>query len=183
MIQNVSDVAAKGRANTALLSQLFPTNPVGKGDLADPADGDSPLRETFQRLCLDGIVPETADTASPAAQGWMAPNNFNRDFTGPESAPAPALGEYEASTPGAPASAWVPNPSSPGEGNGFDFNAKPPAPEGFGSEPSTSQWGSGQGHALGVKESSENISAVTLGDYLPIGRGGSRAGVVSQQAG
>ena len=62
-------------------------------------------------------------------------------------------------------SAFVPNPTSPGPGNGLNAASKPAPPEGFGQSPSDT-WGSGVGSQLSPKASSEAISGHTLGDYI-----------------
>ena len=54
--------------------------------------------------------------------------------------------------------------TSPGPGS-MDPTKQAEAPEGFGLNPPT-QWGSGVGHALGPKASSEKISGQKLGDYV-----------------
>ena len=64
---------------------------------------------------------------------------------------------------GAPASAFVPNPSSPGEGS-VDPTDQPAAPDGFGTTPSATP-GAGVGSQLSPKAASAAVSAQTLGDY------------------
>ena len=64
---------------------------------------------------------------------------------------------------GLPASPYVPNPSSPGEGS-VDPSAQPAAPDGFGQTPSATP-GTGVGSQLSPQASSAAISGQTLGDY------------------
>jgi hypothetical protein len=109
-------------------------------------DPDS-IRTHFQELCLDGVVNDAGHTFG----------EFNRDYS-----EAPDYGDVETGGGGLPASAWVPNPVSPGEGQNPADQGE--APDGFGLEPSDT-WGSGVGSQLSPKNSSDAISGHTLGDY------------------
>ena len=151
-----------GKASTTNLTTIFPANPVGKENLEDTGANDSPLKVLFQKLCLDGKVVN-ADN-SPAAGFMFTHAEFNRDFTGPGGRLVPpTFGDFEASTEGPPASAWVPNPTSPGPS--MLAVDKPAPPEGFGTT-ANSQYGSGVGSALSVDDSSKAIANVKLGQYI-----------------
>ena len=66
---------------------------------------------------------------------------------------------------GLPASAWVPNPMSPGPENGMDYSGQLPAPEGYGQTPNE-QWGNGPG----VVNMSPSLSAGNIKAGITIGQ-------------
>ena len=142
---------ALGKSSTETLNQAFGGSPVGRDNaLKDDGSYDSPIREHFAKLTLDGIVNDGGHTFG----------EFDRDFSD-----APAMDEVEHGGPGGqPASPYVPNVASPGPGstNASDI---PAAPEGFGSSPTSDSYGTGVGSQLSPDDSSAAQATHTLGDY------------------
>ena len=132
-----------GRSATNDLKSMFATSPVNLGDLSPDT-----IKEHYQKAVLDGVTNDGGHTFG----------EFDKDYTD-----APNYDDVSTGGGGAPASAFVPNPSSPGEGT-IDPSAQPSAPDGFGTTPSATP-GSGVGSQLSPKASSEAQSKHTLGDY------------------
>ena len=131
-----------GRAASNDLRSSYPQSPVYT-ELTEDS-----IREHYQEAVLDGEVNDGGHTFGV----------FNRDYT-----EAPDMGDVETGGEGKPASAFVPNPVSPGEGS-TDPSDQVKAPDGFGTTPSATPF-VGVGSQLSPKESSEAISRHTLGDY------------------
>ncbi|HIL97225.1 MAG TPA: hypothetical protein EYG51_15110 [Pseudomonadales bacterium] len=155
-----------GTSSSARLKAAFGSSPIYNNSPALHDDGtlDAPIRETFQRLALDG---EPTD-----GKGFMIVN-FNRDFTGPEGQLVPTYAGVEVGAEGKPASAWVPNPSSPADGSepgvvgSMDARTLPAPPEDFGTV-ANPQWGSGVDATAESRDpavSSRKIAASRLGRY------------------
>jgi len=132
-----------GRAATNDLKTMFATSPMHKGELTSDS-----IREQFQAEVLDGITNDGGHTFG----------ELNKDYVD-----APDYEDVETGGGGLPASAHVPNPSSPGEGS-VDPSSQPKAPDDFGTSPSATPF-AGVGSQLSPKNSSEKTSAHTLGDY------------------
>jgi hypothetical protein len=107
------------------------------------------IKTQFQDDVLDAVINDAGHTFG----------TFDTNFID-----APNLEEVETGAGGLPATPYVPNPSSPGEGS-MNATDQPEAPDGYGQNPN-SQWGSGVGHQLQPKNSSEKISGQKLGDYV-----------------
>ena len=144
MVEAVVTVGDLGSSDTTTVQASFPASPIYTGDLTD--DG---VTEGGQALLLDGAVNDAGHTFGV----------FERDYT-----EAPDYGDVEAGGGGLPASAWVPNPVSPGPGSMNPTDQADP-PDGFGQTPND-QWGSGVGSQLNPAESSATQSTQTLGDYV-----------------
>lgn len=128
---------AKGDSDTATLRSMFPTTPeLVSGDL--PSADSAAYKEAALTLLLDGSVEENPQVGS-----------FSRDY-----AEAPDYDKVETGGGGLPASAWVPNPVSPGEGS-VDPVAQAAPPEGFGQ---TVTNGSHSGKSTDVKQPDKNPS-------------------------
>ena len=110
---------------------------------------DDEIREQFQDLVLDGVVNDAGHTFG----------EFNRDYTG-----APDYGDVATGGGGLPASAYVPNPASPGAGS-VNPADQPSPPDGFGQDPSDVP-GVGVGSQLSPADSSAAQSKHTLGEYI-----------------
>jgi hypothetical protein len=140
---------ALGSSSTFTLAAAFGTSPIH--EKSDEFASVSDLKAHYEKLALDGLV----------INGFGFPT-FNRDFVdAPE-------GAEETGAGGWPASNWVPNPASPGEGNGMNATDLPAPPAGFG-QGTPSQWGSGEGSQLSPKASSEAISMQKL-SHLTLGK-------------
>ncbi len=134
---------AMGTAASADIASQYATSPIHSGELTPDA-----IREQYQSKVLDGTINDGGHTF-----GTFDPNY----------AEAPDLEDVETGGAGLPASPYVPNPSSPGEGS-VSPTDQPAAPDGFGTTPSATPF-EGVGSQLSPKASSEAISKQTLGDY------------------
>jgi hypothetical protein len=110
------------------------------------------LKDLAQELLLDGSVNDGGHTFG----------TINRDYVD-----APDYGDVETGAAGLPASAWVPNPSSPTEGVN-NPGSIPAAPDGYGATPADN-WGNGVGSQLSPAASSAQISSQKIGG-LPSNR-------------
>ena len=130
-----------GAAASNDLKSMFATSPLG--DLSSDS-----IKEQYQKEVLDGEINDKGHTFG----------TYNPNYTD-----APDMADVETGGGGAPASPFVPNPSSPGEGS-VSPTDQPKAPDGFGTEPSATPF-AGVGSKLSPKDSSAAISNLTLGDY------------------
>jgi len=159
-----STVAALGNigglstSGTEGIQACFPASPMSTIDqLTDDGTHDAsanPMMKWYQENVLDGVINDGGHTFGEVSM----------NFTGEGFTPAPpALGEAETGAGGWPASAWVPNPVSPGPGsiNPAD-QGEPPAD--FGTVPNDTP-GVGVGSQLGVVDSSAQQATATLGSY------------------
>lgn len=132
-------------SDSVSLATSFAGSPIHNGTISDDE-----RRAYFQTEVLDAVINDSGHTFG----------TFDTSYSD-----APDVGEdVDLDAHNLP-SAFVPNPTSPGPGNGLNAAAKPAAPEGFGQEPSDT-WGSGVGSQLSPKASSEAIGGHTLGDYI-----------------
>ena len=132
-----------GKSATNDLKSAYSTSPVYNDMTPDS------IRQQFQDEVLDGVINDDGHTFG----------TFDTNFSD-----APNLADVETGGGGLPASPYVPNPSSPGEGS-MNPTDQPEAPAGFGETPSA-QWGSGVGSQLQPSAASEKISSQKLGDYV-----------------
>jgi len=133
-----------GKTSTNDLKAIYAQSPMYIGEMTPET-----IKKQFQDEVLDGVINDGGHTFG----------TFDTNFVD-----APNLSEVETGAGGLPATPYVPNPSSPGPGS-MNPTDQPEAPDGYGENPA-SQWGSGVGHALGPKASSEKISSQKLGDYV-----------------
>lgn len=133
----------KGRHDSKTMSTIFAASPIHTSEMTAES-----IRQQFQELCLDGDVNDAGHTFGI----------LNRDYSN-----APEYGDVETGGGGLPASAWLPNPNSPGPGSQNPAD-QPAPPDGYGQEAGDT-WGGGVGSQLSPKKSSEAISTHTLGDY------------------
>jgi hypothetical protein len=136
-----------GSSSTQLAKQLF-ANPFGD-------NYDDNLRAFYQENVLDGDQNDGGHTFF----------TYNMDFN-----KAPDLADVVTGGEGLPASPWVPNPVSPGDGS-VNPTDQLPAPDGYGVTPNNTPF-NGEGSQLTPKSSSEAISSqkTTLGTALKFGR-------------
>ena len=130
-----------GKRDDGNLREIFSGNP-----LLELADDD--VRAQFEELCLNGSVNDAGHTFG----------TFNRDY--PD---APDINEVKTGAGGLPASPYVPNPVSPGEGSVDPSDLGKP-PENFGKTPSSTPF-VGVGALENPKANSERQARHTLGDY------------------
>ena len=132
---------AKGGSDTATLQTMFPTSPgtvSGDQPTASPVD----YKEAALALLLDGVIEENLQVGT-----------FDRDYSSHDDVPDYAGGKGAVPADGyAPASSWVPNPTSPGAGS-VDPKQQPAAPAGFGLTPTN---GSHAGISVDVTAPSRN---------------------------
>ena len=130
-----------GKASQQRMQGIYAASPIYTGDLTDDS-----ITSEFQAEVMDGVRPA----------GFLF-DGFDTAYvdTSPEG--------VNTGGGGLPATPYVPNPTSPGPGS-MNATDQAEAPEGFGEEPSD-QFGSGVGHALQPRTTSEQISAQTLGSY------------------
>ena len=148
MLEPVSTEAGMGTSSTSMAQTCFPASPIYMGELTD-----AERTEQFQALCLSGEVNDGGHTFG----------TFNRDYVD-----APNLSEVETGGGVLPASPYVPNPVSPGEGSVNPSDQAEP-PEGFGQTPSSTPF-VGVGALESPKATSEKTARHTLGDYK-LGKG------------
>lgn len=122
-----STTRAKGRADTATLQSMFPGTP-GVADYAGTAGA-----EAYKQASLEGLLKnEVTDNL----QTGTVDRDFGANASDDRRRP-PNFADVEVGGGGLPASAWVPNPISPGEGSA-DPRDQTAAPEGFGTTPTNS---------------------------------------------
>jgi hypothetical protein len=124
----------KGDSDTSTLQTMFPQSPGLSLTAAD-------YKQTALALLLDGEVTEN-----------QLIGNYNRDYSGNG---APNYGDVPTGAGGLPASAWAPNPVSPGEGSTNPSDMAAP-PSGFGTTPTN---GAHAGSSTAVTAEGRNPSA------------------------
>ena len=132
-----------GTSGTNSIKSCFASSPIHSGDLTAES-----IRKQYQEEILDGVINDGGHTF-----GTYNPNYVE----------APDMSEVETGGGGLPASPYVPNPVSPGEGS-VDPSDQSKAPDGFGETPSATPF-TGVGSQLSPKAASEAISSQTLGQY------------------
>jgi hypothetical protein len=163
--------ASKGQSYTGNLKSAFGSSPIHSGELTAEE-----RKETFQQLVLDGEplnLNEDGSFSIPNTINGYFPNGISRDYIA-NGAPDisniditddTALGETLPSP-------YMPNPTSPGVGS---VNASDkPAYEGEVKDPNivNSQFGSGNNSVYNPAVSSQKLSDLKLGSYLPGTSGG-----------
>ena len=135
---------ALGKSGTNTLRASYATSPMHAGKMTPDS-----IREKYQKEVLDGVTNDGGHTF-----GTHNPNYVD----------APDMNNVETGGGGLPASPYVPNPVSPGEGS-TDPSDQAAAPDSFdGDTPSATPF-NGVGSQLSPKASSEAISKQTLGSY------------------
>ena len=113
---------AKGDSDTATLQAMFPTSPGNVSESPTAAD----YKEAALALLLHGQVSENLQVGPV----------FDRDYGSglPDLDPnkPPSYGDVKTGGGGLPASAWVPNPKSPGEGSVDPLAIEPLGIAGYG---------------------------------------------------
>jgi len=147
-VDSLTSLSAKGTSGTENLKSIFSTSPIHAGIITREE-----RLQYFQSLISNG------DTDGGHTFGSFT---FNYLQNG-----APAYDDVDGKVGGGagdPHSAKIPNPASPGAGNGIDPTKIPEGPEGFLNSHPT-QFGSGPGSDLSPSDSSNDISSHTLRDY------------------
>ena len=140
-------LARVSSSNTGRLQTIFKDSPIYKGEI-----NDSKLLEDYRKV-LTGITNDGGHTF----------NTISMDYEGSGDQTPPSYGDVKTGGEGLPASAWVPNPSSPGPGS---LNPTGQVEvEGFGTNASDTPF-VGAGSQLSPSDSSKKLGALKLGEYL-----------------
>jgi hypothetical protein len=140
-------LARVSSSNTARLQSIYKDSPIYKGEI-----NDAKLLEGY-RVILTGVTNDGGHTFG----------TISMDYEGSGDQTPPVYGDVKTGGEGLPASAWVPNPSSPGPGS---MNpADQVEVEGFGVNPSDTPF-TGAGSQLSPSDSSKKLGALKLGEYL-----------------
>jgi hypothetical protein len=119
--------------------------------LAAPEVMDQNSRKLFQAVLDDKGHNDGGHT-------FFGDSEVNMDF-----GKAPDITQVESGPSGMPGSPWVPNPVSPGEGNGVNPAMQTEPPQDYGTTPSDTPF-TGDGHALTPNESATRISTQNATD-------------------
>jgi len=144
MVEAVATKYKLGGTSTEALQAIFPQSPIYLEQLTDEN-----ITKDFQADVLDAVINDKGHTFGTFNTGYVD---------------APDLEDVEAALGSGIATPYLPNPTSPGEGS-MNVTDQAAAPDGYGRNPS-SQWGSGTGHVLQPKTSSEKIAGQKMGDYI-----------------
>ena len=144
----ISD-GAMGKRDSATISAIFSTSPIHDGSLTNDE-----RRGYYQDEVLDAVINDGGHTFGTYDSSYSKAPSYDAVETGPG-----GVDEY-----GGPATAWLPNPTSPGPGS-INASDQSDAPDGYGTK-EPSQWGGGVGSQLSPKASSDKISGQTLGAYI-----------------
>jgi len=144
MVEITPTEYGQGSASTTRLQGIYADSPIYKGEVTDAG-----LTTEYQTQVLDAVINDGGHTFGTFDTGYVD---------------APDLELVVVGAGGLPATPYVPNPTSPGPGS-MNATDQAAAPEGYGENPNA-QWGSGVGHALQPKASSEQIAGQKLGDYV-----------------
>lgn len=117
----------KGASDTTGLQTMFPGTP-GVADFAGTA-GVATYKQQALDLLLTGEIADNLQTGA-------ADRDFGVNASDDRRKP-PVFADVETGAGGLPASAWVPNPVSPGDGSADPRDMGAP-PEGFGTTPTNS---------------------------------------------
>lgn len=144
-----------GKSGTNTLKKVFSSSPLYNGQLSDAI-----VEKNFSTLVMDSTLKNLDASGNPVdAVNPMFPD-FNRDYVGGPD------GTIKDGIEGAPASPYVPNPASPGEGNGIDPTKKPSAPEGYG-QTASSEGSYGHGGAKTIpSDTAKKIAKNRVGDWV-----------------
>lgn len=126
-----------GKSNGANIAAFFVSTPANSVTAADyRAHALSLLRQgDYRDFSTSGPTSEAPVISGGGQTDWAS---FTRDYTGGTASSLtsaqvpPTYADVATGGGGLPASAWVPNPASPGAGNGVDPTSKPAAPAGYG---------------------------------------------------
>ena len=162
-----------GSRNNESLKGIFATSPLYT-QAESSVEGEDKLKLTepdLKQWFLDHVV----NGAVPGSDGYYGfTENYSKDFTGAgASVPGgpPNYEDVKTGGGGLPATAFVPNPASPGEGNGVNAEAKPEAKSFAGQisnkKPSTPGSGAAANEpARNPAETSKAMKTATLGQLM-----------------
>lgn len=127
---NASATGGKGRRNQANLTGIFGSSPLYSQAKTTTTEGDIKLTpEDMKQWYIDNVV----NGSVPGSDGYYGFSaNYSKDFTGEGASNGSGPPDYKTVATGGgglPSTPFVPNPASPGEGNGINAEAKPEAKE------------------------------------------------------
>ena len=157
----------KGKSFTGNLQSAFSASPIHAGDITVEE-----RKQIFQKLVLDG-EPRNADGSIPSTINGFFPNGISRDYIDNNPPDILSIDVTDETILGETLpSPYMPNPTSPGVGS-LDAGNKAEF-EGQVKDPATvnSQFGTGNNSTYNPVISSEKLSALKLGSYLPGNSGG-----------
>lgn len=160
-----------GRRNQKNMVGIFASSPLYTQADSNPPEGKLSLTPNgLKQWFVDNVVNGTV----PGSDGYYGfSESYSKDFTGAgASVPGgpPDLATVQTGGGGLPATPFVPNPSSPGEGNGVNASAQPEAKD-FAAQISAKK-PSTPGSGAAANEDSRNPASAskamksTLGNYL-----------------
>ena len=144
-VEAVKSERGLGSSSSKDLSSVFGTSPIVGSSKTVTKDE---RKKFYQEKVLNGKINDEGHTFG----------EFALDYS-----EAPDMKDVEVGDGGKPASAYVPNPTSPGEGSASPED-QGKAPDGYGKTPNSTPF-VGVGSQLSPKASSEAIARQTLGDY------------------
>jgi len=150
------------KSDTAVLKSCFPASPVGVEEPLTIAANrlESKLHQYYQTNVLDGDV-----------ENGLFGSTVHMDYS---KNGAPDWGDVPTGAAGLPASAWTPNPVSPGPGS-INPEDKAAAPADYGTTATDSSYGVfATGVGASPSEASKKQSTSKLGDYMSGKSAGSR---------
>ena len=118
-----------GSADQGTLQALFPGSPGAPGGEFGADDGEAKLRQLGLEYLLKGVEEGNLQTG-------RVDKEYGTSVGTPELLQPPSYNNVPTTRIGDPASAWVPNPISPGIGNSSPSGQ--PAPENYGTTPTNS---------------------------------------------
>ena len=174
-----------GYSNSAVLQEMFPTSPMHGASPTLLVTGEPPMLQTTApggASQVDAVTLLNEGVVAGSSGYYGFNGNFDRDYAnapdiaagisggGPDGTGAMGSGAGASATP------YVPNPLSPGEGNGTTANSVPATPatvvnaltptdDGGGRTPNNSFPSSGGGYATNPSTTSAAIAALSLGSY------------------
>ena len=153
MFESSADsVGQYGRSSTERLRGAFPGSPInlGRTNKINSFDRNG-VRRWYGVNVLRGEANDSGHTFG----------TFDMDYTA-----APNYKDVVTGDAGKPASAWVPNPSSPGVGNGVNPYNQSDAPEDFGVNPSDTPF-EGEGSQFSPQDGSKRtVARMYVRDFL-----------------
>ncbi len=158
MFESSADsVGQYGRSSTERLRSAFPGSPInlGRTNTINSFDRNG-VRRWYSVNVLRGKTNDGGHTFGIFSMDYVGGEDslLRNDQTPPD------YSDVETGGRGLPASAWVPNPSSPGVGNGVSPYNQPEAPENFGTKPSDTPF-EGEGSQLSPSDASKKTIAIS----------------------
>lgn len=156
-------IGGLSESNTTVLSSIFPGSPVGSVDALNDDGSKNPESNPIYKHYIS-VARGTITGNSDFGDVDLTFNTANNQLgdKGPNE-----LGEASTGAGGLPANAFVPNPTSPGVGEGVNPASMAAAPDSFVGKAANATPFNGDGSQKGVKESSaqQALAASTLGQY------------------